>query len=197
VNILRLGLLRHAKGICFCSPYKNLLQKLWTLGIQSDLWHLYTKQTELNVYTLINQYQRGFQFCQEYPQRSILCPLLFIVYINDLTQSFMNVLPFLFADNLKCLHSSKSPQDQIAIQKDLNIAGHWSLTPNMTFNCVKNAVLHFWFTHSTVYTLNKILNELSNSVKDLGGDDHDRPFLDWTSQGNNIRRIPFKLTIFQ
>ena len=86
----------------------------------------------------------------------------------------MNVLPFLFADNLKCLHSFKSPQDQIAIQEDLNIAGHWS------FNCVKNAVLHFWSTQedSAVYTLNKILIELRNSVKDLGGDDHDRPFLD-------------------
>ena len=126
------------------------------------------------MYTLINQYQKGFQFCQEYPPRNILCPLLFIVYINDLPQSFMNVLSFLFADNLKWLHSSKSPQDQIAIQEDLNIAGNWS------FNCVKNAVLHFWSTQedSAVYTLNKILIELRNSVKDLGGDDHDKPFLD-------------------
>jgi len=40
----------------------------------------------------------------------------------------------------------------------------------MTFNCVKNAVLHFWSTQedSAVYTLNNILIESRNSVKDLG-----------------------------
>jgi len=74
---------------------------------------------------------------------------------------------FVLLSDLKCLHSSKSPQDRIAIQEDLNIASHWSLTSIMTFNCVKNAVLHFWSSQedSAVYTLNNILR---NSVKDLG-----------------------------
>jgi len=82
----------------------------------------------------------------------------------------VNVLPFLFADDLKCLHSSKSPQDRIAIQEELNIAGHWSLTSIMTFNCVRNAVLHFWSTQedSAVYALNNIPIESRNSAKDLG-----------------------------
>ena len=57
----------------------------------------------------------------------------------------MNVLPFHFTDDLKCLPFSKPPRDQLAIQEDLKIAGHWPLimTSNMTFNCVKNAVLDF------------------------------------------------------
>ena len=56
------------------------------------------------------------------------------------------MLPFLFADDTKCLHqlhAAKTNVDQTIIQEDLNIASSWSMESNLSFNYNK-CVLHFW-----------------------------------------------------
>ena len=58
-----------------------------------------------------------------------MCPLAtpylatpMILYINELSTQFKAMLPYLFADNIKCLHAAKTNEDFIATQEDLNVA---------------------------------------------------------------------------
>ena len=70
------------------------------------------------------------------PQGSILGPLLFIVYINDLDEKMTSTV-LKFADDTKI--SSNSQQE---LQRDLDTAVKWAQTWLMQFNTSKCKVMH-------------------------------------------------------
>ena len=80
------------------------------------------------------------------------------------------MLPFLFVDNTKYLHATKTNVDQTIIQEDLNIASSRLMESNLSFNCNKCAVLHFWCNQETPvnYMLNNNPIDSRDSIKDLG-----------------------------
>ena len=80
------------------------------------------------------------------------------------------MLPFIFADDTKCLHAAKTNTDFTTIQEDLNMACNWSKECSLSFNCSKSAVIHFWCNHETSakYLLNNNYIETRDSIKDLG-----------------------------
>ena len=106
------------------------------------------------------------------PQGSILGPLLFLIYINDLPPVINYSLPLLFADDTKCVSSIKSPKDFASLQKDLNSISAWSSQWNMAFNVNKCVHLHIPASTSSVppysYFLNNSPISLTVSHKDLG-----------------------------
>ena len=59
------------------------------------------------------------------PQGSILGPILFLVYINDLPDCIQNSKCFLFADDTKLLKSFRDTRDEILMQDDLNALSLW------------------------------------------------------------------------
>ncbi|CAB4022732.1 excitatory amino acid transporter 1-like [Paramuricea clavata] len=76
------------------------------------------------------------------PQGSILGPLLFLIYINDMPNciSEKTSLP-LFADNSKCFRLILGQEDGIRLQDDLNNVLDWAHTWGMEFNYAKCKVL--------------------------------------------------------
>lgn len=124
--------------------HSELLLKLWNFGITGNVWHWL--QNYLNnrhqCVSINGQISSMLPVLSGVPQGSILGPLLFIIYINDLPQC---VSPssrlLLYADDAKCLKSIECPEDTLRLQNDLNALTAWSFRWSLSFNVSKCATM--------------------------------------------------------
>ncbi|MBB6707133.1 reverse transcriptase family protein [Proteus mirabilis] len=102
------------------------------------------------------------------PQGSVLGPLLFVIYINDLDASIRGTVSK-FADDTKIGGVVDSEEGYLRLQQDLDQMGQWAEKWQMEFNSDKCEVLHFGKANlSRTYTLNgKVLGSVAEQ-RDLG-----------------------------
>lgn len=129
------------------------------------------------------------------PQGSILGPLLFILFINDLLASLSSCSAF--ADDLKVYKSVSDEYDCLLLQDDIIKIVDWCRVNNMHLNVDKCAVM------STSYSPNKILFQynIGNDVlkrvdkkKDLGVIIDDR--LSFVEHVSDITRKSYRMLGF-
>ena len=102
------------------------------------------------------------------PQGSVLGPVLFILFINDLPDNIDNEI-YLFADDTKIYSTVNSPLEEENLQRDLSKLEEWSNRWLLQFNASKCKVLHLGKNKgSHEYSLNNTNLEASNIEKDLG-----------------------------
>ena len=70
------------------------------------------------------------------PKWSILGPLLFTIYVNDLSQSISSSV-FMFADDTKLIRSIQSIADHILLQADLDCLLKWCDRWQLSFSISK------------------------------------------------------------
>ena len=70
------------------------------------------------------------------PQGSVLGPLLFQIFINDLPNNIESLVK-LYADDVLIMRSIITSEDHQTLQNDLTKLAHWSATWLMPFNLVK------------------------------------------------------------
>ena len=77
------------------------------------------------------------------PQGTVLGPLLFLLFINDMP-SCLNPSTScrLFADDTLIYRSINSPSDQVIFQNDLNALHKWGETWGLRFNSSKCTIMH-------------------------------------------------------
>jgi len=102
------------------------------------------------------------------PQGSVLGPILFLVYINDLDSSLVSSV-HKFADDTKLFGVVDNETHRRMLQKDLQRLCYWSEMWQMPFNASKCTVLHLG-CHNNVfdYFMDNHKLDAVNVEKDLG-----------------------------
>lgn len=102
------------------------------------------------------------------PQGSVLGPLLFVIYINDLPEDLKCPVK-LFADDTKLYKEIKSSEDSTALQSDLDTLSLWSKNWKLSFHPQKCSVLRIGKgDHCANYSLDTVALKVVEEEKDLG-----------------------------
>ena len=109
-------------------PHTTLLTKLSKYGISGNVFNFYGAylSNRLQCVNISGVHSNLLPVLSGVPQGSLLGPLLFVIYINDLPDIFQHTTPYIFADDTKCLKIIKAPLDSYLIQLDLDNLSDWS-----------------------------------------------------------------------
>ena len=105
------------------------------------------------------------------PQGSILDPLLFIVYVNDIQETVNHSHCYLFADDAKLLKVINSTSDHNELQDDLSAISSWCKQWNLTLNSNKCSAVHFSpqsSQQSITYSIGECAIPFLESQRDMG-----------------------------
>ena len=103
-------------------PHKQLLHKLLSYGVQGSLFMWITSflSNRFQRVAVNNSYSDWKPVTSGVPQGSILGPLLFAIYVNDMPSVVSSKL-FKFADDTKLYRTISSPLDIQTLQNDLDL----------------------------------------------------------------------------
>ena len=102
------------------------------------------------------------------PQGSVLGPVLFLIYINDLDCDLISKVGK-FADDTKMCKTVSSSKEIESLQRDLNSLHKWSNDWQMQFNVDKCSIIHVGHNNKlSNYKIGDAELKSSDSERDLG-----------------------------
>ena len=125
--------------------HNELLLKLWSFGITDSLWLWLCAYltNRLQCVSINGSVSDVLPVISGVPEGSILGPLLFLIFVYDLSELVSSSMVLLFADDANCVKSITTFPDCISLQRDLNKLAEWSLIWNLPFNEEKCTLLRF------------------------------------------------------
>ena len=124
-------------------PHNELLFKPWRMGVTGPLWKWFQSYlcNRLHYTSVFDTSSAYLQVKSGVPQGSVLGPLLFLIYINDLPDGICFSLLSLFADDTKIMKPIISPTCQQELQHDLNCLSSWCSEWKLKLNLSKCAAM--------------------------------------------------------
>ena len=117
-------------------PHSRLLLKLECLGIKGDLlrWLEYFLTKQFQRVIINGSFSNWLPVLSGVPQGSVLGPLLFLLYIDDIHSSISHSSVLMFADDIALYKEVISPSDQEMLQADLSQVFKWSCKWQLNLN---------------------------------------------------------------
>jgi hypothetical protein len=150
-------------------PHLRLLKKLESIGIAGSLlkW-IEAFLTERQMRTIVNGVGSNWvEVLSGVPQGSVLGPLLFLLFVNDLPDWVHNSIR-MFADDTKIWANIQIAEDSMSLQKDLDRLVEWSNLWMLKFNPAKCKVMHIAHNFETKYTMQEDTLSKTEEERDLG-----------------------------
>ena len=149
-------------------PHYRLLTKLENYGITGSVLSMIKDfLSDRSMRTVVRgSYSTIRNVLSGVPQGSVLGPLLFVLYINDLPDGLNNISK-LFADDLKLICNAANAN---SIKADLACLEHWEEMWLLKFNTSKCKVMHLNFNNNNnvSYILDGTVLDPIDEEKDLG-----------------------------
>jgi hypothetical protein len=123
--------------------HPRLLHKLRHYGIKGkhNQWIKAFLESRTQAVVLENKYSDKVDVTSGVPQGSVLGPVLFLIYINDITDNMQSTIR-LFADDCTIYRPINNKNDQQILQSDLTNLTKWEQKWKMAFNVSKCNVMH-------------------------------------------------------
>ena len=173
-------------------PHTNLLIKLWSFGITGSLWEWFKSYlTNRHQCVCINGFiSKPLPVLSGVPQGSVLGPILFLIFVNDLPAAVLNSTLFLFADDAKVYRPIANATDMAFLQEDLNLLNTWSIDNHLNFSVHKCIFLSFYTKITSCYHIGTNQLTQSNLHRDLGVLQSTN--LSWSHHYNHISANAYK-----
>ena len=154
-------------------PHQRLIGKLKAYGITGGVlkWITDYLSERTQVVSVNGTESEVGTVLSGVPQGSVLGPLLFVIYINDMLDSVSSG-GLLFADDTKLFREICSELDAMELQEDINKLEAWTKTWLLRFNANKCHVLTLGkfenILHTHRYKIGEVELEHVSDEKDLG-----------------------------
>jgi hypothetical protein len=124
-------------------PHRRLLEKLKSHGIKGTLWNWIKEWlSDRQQRVCLQGHASGWRaVLSGVPQGSVLGPILFLIFINDLDEGIANWI-LKFSDDTKLYGKIKDQKDRDGLQRDLDRLIQWSVEWQMKFNVEKCKIMH-------------------------------------------------------
>jgi hypothetical protein len=123
-------------------PHQRLISKLSSFGIRSKTlqWITAFLSGRRQRVVINGSKSEWLPVTSGVPQGTVLGPLLFLLYINDITAEISSEIR-MFADDCILYRQIKSHSDRLALQNDIDSMLNWSLKWQMQYNSKKCHIL--------------------------------------------------------
>ena len=149
-------------------PHYRLLTKMRNMGISGKTLNIvedFLSNRTFRTY-VGGAFSKFRDVLSGVPQGSVLGPLLFVIFMNDLPDSIYGISK-LFADDLKVIVDASDNKNSISILENLQ---NWQNLWLLKFNASKCKVMHVPYNNNPMrdYVFNDVILESMKAEKDLG-----------------------------
>ena len=151
-------------------PHKKLIHKLKGYGISGNVLDWVTDfLSDRTQYVSVDGTSSDCTpVTSGVPQGSVLGPILFIYYINDMPD-VVDCFIKIFADDAKTSNEIHTVEDSVTLQDSLDNLSTWTKLWGVNFNCGKCGVMHLGKNNPNYpYTIDGTPLNVTCSEKDLG-----------------------------